>query len=139
MRSSETASPLEYVSVPVVGQVGAGRSVEYLPSVKLREVRLPSWARGYDRFVLIEVCGSSLKYHRIFNGDFALVHINAEVRPGDLVAALTPEGMMIKYVYPDESGRVRLESANEAKFPAKIFEVNEVLIQGKVIRVERDL
>jgi SOS-response transcriptional repressor LexA len=133
------AGTLQYVRIPVVAQLGAGKSVEYLPIVKFRDVRLPSWARVGDRFVIIEVCGDSLKKHRIFNGDFALVHLTKDIKQGDLVGVLTPIGMLVKYVYLELDGHVRLESSDKKNYPPMWFELSEVEIQGKVVRIERDL
>lgn len=129
---------LEYVRLAVVAQGAAGKGVEYLPIVKFRDVRLPSWARAHDKFVMIEVCGSSLKDARICNGDYVLVYLTKDTREGDLVAINTPEGLLIKYAHLETDGRVRLESANK-KYPPKWFDSNEIDITGKVIRVEIDL
>jgi SOS-response transcriptional repressor LexA len=130
--------PAEYNRTPVMGQVAAGASIEYLPTVEWREVRLPDWARDGDRFVLSEVCGDSLSGAGIYDGDFALIHINAEdIRDGDLIAALTPDGMLIKFFWHNYDNRVRLEGANPS-WPVRYYEPEDITIQGKVIRTERD-
>jgi SOS-response transcriptional repressor LexA len=119
-----------------VGQLAAGRSIEYLPIVRWRDVRLPRWARGNDRFVCAEICGDSLKDKGIFDGDIALIHLTHDITPGDLAAILTPEGMLIKFVFV-EDGKLRLESANR-KYPSRYFDLADVEVQGRVIRTERD-
>jgi len=122
----------------VVGQLAAGASVEFLPTVRTREVRLPSWAEESDRFVLSEVCGDSLSGAGIYDGDYALIHLSFEdVRDGDLVAAFTPDGMLIKFLWQNYDGRVRLESANPG-WPTRFYDPEDITIQGKVIRTERD-
>lgn len=128
----------QYQTLNVSGQLAAGASVEFLPIVKTREVRLPNWANESDRFILSEICGDSLRNAGIHNGDFALIHLNCEViRNGDLVAAYTPDGMLIKFFWRSRDGRVRLESANQ-EWPDRYYEPEDITIQGRVIRTERD-
>lgn len=99
---------------------------------------MPAWADDSDRFVLSEVCGDSLRNAGIYDGDYALIHLNCEeVRDGDLVAAFTPDGMLIKFFYHNHDGHIRFESANPA-WPARYYDPEDVTIQGKVIRTERD-
>jgi SOS-response transcriptional repressor LexA len=116
----------------VLGQLGAGTSVEFLPSVKWKAVQLPKWARSSDRFVLAEVCGDSLNGAGIYNGDLALVHLTTDIRAGDLVAALTPVGMLVKFLHY-EDGLISLKSANP-HYPPHTYEPSAVNIQGKVIK-----
>lgn len=120
--------------------MAAGSPVEYLPFVEWRDVRLPSWATDYDRFVVVRVCGDSLKTNVGFsvqNGDYALVHLTGDVREGDLAAVLTPRGMMLKFIHNEPGGMVRLESANP-DFPPHQYEASEITIQGRVVRTEHD-
>lgn len=120
--------------------MAAGSPVEYLPFVEWRDVRLPSWANERDRFVVVRVCGDSLLHNpsvSVRNGDYALVHITGDVREGDLAAVLTPQGMMLKFVYHGEGDTVRLDSANPA-FPSLYFDASDVTVQGRVVRTEHD-
>lgn len=72
----------------------------------------------------------------IQNGDLALVHLTADIRAGDLVAALTPEGMLVKFLsYQD--GKIRLESANP-NYPPHDYDPEDVTIQGRVVRTIRN-
>lgn len=85
-----------------------------------------------------EICGDSLSGAGIYDGDFALIHLNCEdVREGDLVAALAPEGLLIKFLWYDDDGLIRLEGAN-SQWPARYYDPADLTIQGKVIRTERD-
>jgi SOS-response transcriptional repressor LexA len=122
----------------VVGQCAAGRGVEFLPIVQFRDVRLPTWARAADRFVLANVCGNSLSGKGIYDGDFALVHLTKNVQQGDLVVACCHGSeIVIKFFHVEMSGRVCLSSANK-KFEPRYFESDEVEVQGRVVRIERD-
>lgn len=123
--------------MPIVGQLAAGKSIEYLPIVRWRDVRLPRWAKQSDRFVVAEICGDSLSGVGVFDGDLALIHLTTEIHQGDLAAILTPEGMLIKFVHVEDDGRVRLESASK-NYPPRWFEATDVEVQGRVIRTERD-
>jgi repressor LexA len=138
-QTKTTSAALEYKTLNVVGQVAAGASVEFLPVVKTREVRLPSWASETDRFVLSQICGESLSEAGIYDGDYALIHLNYKgIANGDLIAALTPDGLLIKFFYRERKlGRVRLESANPG-FRARYYDPEDITIQGRVIRTERD-
>lgn len=128
------ANDVKYEQIPVKGQLGAGTSVEFLPSVKWRKVKLPRWAKASDHFVLSEICGNSLIGAGIHDGDFALIHLTANVREGDLVAALTPLGMLVKFL-AYRNGKIRLQSANPEYAPYE-YDPAEVTVQGRVIRTE---
>lgn len=112
---------------------GRGASVEYLPHIEWRLVRLPSWAGAGDRFVLSEVCGDSLTEAGIYDGDMALIHLNPDaIVDGDLVYAHTPEGTLIKFL-SQQNGRIGL-AGSSGHF--RYYRSREVKIKGKVIRVE---
>lgn len=128
---------LEYKGVPVVGQIAAGSSIEFLPIMRFRDVRLPRWANAKDKFVIAEVCGDSLVERGVFNGDMALILLTHEIKQGELAAVRTPEGMLIKFVYEEADGRIRLESAHR-NHPPRRFDAEDIEIQGRVVRTERD-
>jgi SOS-response transcriptional repressor LexA len=122
-----------------VVEMAAGSPVEFLPFLEWREIRLPSWAHENDRFFVARVCGDSLLNATrvsVQNGDYALVHLTGDVRDGDLAAILTPEGMMLKFVYR-EGEQVRLESRHP-NFPTRHFDASDVVVQGRVVRTEHD-
>lgn len=125
----------EHDPIPLCGQLGAGASVEFLPIVQFREVRLPRWARSSDRFVLSEICGDSLTGVDIRNGDLALIHLTCDIKPGDLIAALTPDGFLVKFLAFQE-GKIVLTSANP-NYPPHQYDPEDITIQGRVVRTER--
>ena len=129
------ANDPEHGQIQVRGQLGAGAGVEFLPTVRFREARLPRWARSSDRFVLSEICGDSLTGVDIRDGDLALIYLTADIKPGDLVAVLTPEGLLVKFL-SFHAGQIRLQSANP-HYPPHDYDPEDVNIQGKVIRTER--
>jgi SOS-response transcriptional repressor LexA len=129
------ANDPKHEPIPLCGQLGAGASVEFLPTVRFKETRLPRWARNSDRFVLSEICGDSLTGVDIRDGDLALIYLTIDVKPGDLVAVLTPAGLLVKFL-SFHGDQVRLQSANP-NYPPLDYNPEDVQIQGKVIRTER--
>lgn len=131
----------EAVRVPVICQVGAGRSAEEFPIREWREIRPIRGARPFDRFCAARVSGQSLINDNILDGDYAIIRTNFELyelKPGRLVAALTPYGLLIKHIYVTLDDKVRLVSANST-YEDIVVDASEVEIQGLVVRVERDL
>jgi SOS-response transcriptional repressor LexA len=127
--------------VPYFGRhllAGVKGALEYLPIVEWREVRLPSDAREQDRYVCAEICGDSLVDALIADGDLAVIELAAEARDGELVAALTPEGILAKFFYREPGGVIRLESRNEA-YPNLRYPARRVRIQGVIRHIIRRL
>lgn len=123
-----------YQRVPVLGQAAAGQSVEYLPTLKWRDVRLPSWAQPFDRFVVVEACGNSLTGAGILDGDFVLVHLTDKITLGqDLCAVLFNGAIFLKYVFLEDNGRVRLEGRGMRK--VCLCDPEQIEIQGKVVQI----
>lgn len=129
-------SPPIYQDVPLIGEVAAGAPVEWLPFIEFHHVPLPHWASENDQFVVVRTRGDSLINARISDGDLALVYVTQNIRPGDLVAVRTPEGMMMKFIFAHDTRSVRLESANPNWQP-RVFDVEDVEIQGLVVSTER--
>ena len=105
-------------------------NVEYLPSIEWREVALPDWARKSDKFVLSEIYGDSLSAIGIHDGDFVLIYLTSSVSPGDLVAATTPAGFLVKFLSYTPDGKVRLAGADHIP---KVFPAKSVHIEGRVV------
>ena len=121
--------------------IGASNSIENLPIDDWREIRPINNARPSDRFCAARISGDSLTDEGIYEGDFAIVRLNFEayeLKPGRLVAILTPSGLLVKHIYQTLDGRVRLVSANR-NYSDLLFEGDAVSIQGLIVRVERDI
>lgn len=130
-----------FVRVTVIGQISAGKGVEYLPIVRWIEVTLPRWARSSDRFVAAEICGNSLIGDHICDGDFVLVHLTKEVGQGNLAAIIAHGNLLIKHFYLEtetDPPRVRLES-NNPDYPPIYFDLAEVSIKGRAVKIVREL
>jgi len=127
--------------IPIVCLIGAGKSVEELPIQEFRRVRPLADAKPLDRFYCARVSGSSLADDGIFDGDLVIVKASFEphdIRPGRLVAILTPYGLLIKHIYISLNNKIRLVSANK-EYEDIVLDPEECEIQGVVVRVERDM
>lgn len=125
--------------VPVLGQVFAGRAVpiEALPITSWREIRSVKGARPGDRFVAAPVVGDSMEEDHILDGDIVIFRVTQEAKPGEMVIALTPDGLTLKYIYPLDEHTVVLRGADPQY--DQVWESRLVKVQGVVKRIERDL
>ncbi len=122
----------ESVFVPVLGTIAAGHPIE---AIEDREDGFPvarATARGECFF--LRVRGDSMQDDHILDGDLVLVRRQETVDNGEIAVALLPDGTAtLKRIYR-ESGRFRLQPANEAHAP--IFSPS-ITVQGKVVSVMR--
>jgi SOS-response transcriptional repressor LexA len=128
------------VRVAVVCLIGASKSIEHLPIREWRDIRPIKNARPFDRFCAALVSGNSLTGDGVFDGDYVIVRLTfelEEIKPGRLCAVLTPVGLLIKHIYLTLDNRIRLASANQT-YEDLVFDIDDVEIQGVVVRVERD-
>jgi repressor LexA len=123
-----------FVSLPVVGQVTAGRPIlaeqnieDYLP--------LPAdLVNGAEAFVL-KVGGDSMIEDGILDGDLLVVRRQKTANNGDIVVARLDDEATVKRFYR-EGDRVRLQPANQAMQP---IYARDVVIEGKAVAVLRRL
>ncbi len=137
MENIKTQSPSR---VPVLGQVFAGKPVpvDALPIIGWREIRPIRGASLKDRHAAAPVIGDSMVDDHILDGDFVVFKLTHEARSGDLVIALTPEGVTLKYFHPQPDGTILLKGANPLR-KDQVWEARHVKVQGVVRRLERDL
>ena len=134
------AEPFVPVRIPVICLIGASRSIEHLPIREWRDIRPIKNARPFDRFCAARVSGNSLLDDGIHDNDYIIARLTfelSEITPGKLVAVLTPYGLLIKHIYLQLDGRVRLVSANPV-YEDIVLDTTDAEIQGIVVRVERD-
>jgi repressor LexA len=130
----------EQIRVPVLCEAFGGKPVliESLSIAGWREIRAPKGARAGDRFAAVPICGDSLVEDHITNGDILIVQLTKEARVGDLIIALTPDGLTVKYIHAQVEGMVLLRGAN-SMYEDQIWDASEIQIQGVVRRIERDI
>lgn len=126
--------------VPILPEVFAGKAVplDALNIAGWREIRPIKGARPGDRFAAAPVRGDSLIEDHIADGDILIIHLTCEAHVGDLIVALTPDGLTVKYVHAQIEGMVLLRGANSI-YEDQIWDATEIKIEGVVKRIERDL
>lgn len=122
------------VSVPVIGQVAAGK-----PTLAVEDFEetfpLPrDFLGGSDGFMLT-VRGDSMIEDGIRDGDLVVVRRQDTAENGDTVVALLDNEATVKRFYR-ENGRIRLQPANSTMDP---IVVEDVKIIGKVVGLVRKL
>lgn len=124
------------ISIPVLGQAAAGRPVEQLHIISRRRIR-PVPGYKPEHIAAVEIVGDSLQRDSIVDGDWAIFRRTFEARPGQLVIALTPDGLTVKYFFPREDGGCLLRAADPQYDQS--WDAGEVTVCGVVLRIERDL
>jgi repressor LexA len=128
-----------YINIPEIGEISAGKPIEALPIIGWHKTRAPKdYRASSERLFALRIVGDSLINSGIHNGDYVICRLIHECSNGKLAAVLTPEGVTLKYFYCSQDGRVRLESDNP-DYPDRYFEPGEVRVQGVAVRIERDL
>ena len=126
----------DIIEIPIFGRVAAG---EPLLASQNIEGTLPIPTRmvnNYECFAL-RIIGSSMVGAGILEGDFVIVRRQANADPGDIIVALVEDEATVKRFYIDGE-RIRLQPENPAIEPT-IFNVNDVMILGKVIGLHRQM
>jgi len=121
--------------LPVVGEIAAGGPIEAYQdaseTLSVPELLAPSG----DAYVL-KVRGDSMIQAHIQDGDYVVIRPQETARNGDIVVAQVEENAVTLKRFFKESGRVRLQPANDA-YPPQFYP--DVRIQGKLIGVIRRL
>ena len=126
----------DIVEIPIFGRVAAGKPL--LASQNI-EGTLPIPARlvnNHECFAL-RIIGSSMVGAGILEGDFVIVKKQANADPGDIIVALVEDEATVKRFYIDGE-QVRLQPENPTIEPT-LFNVNDVMILGKVIGLHRHM
>lgn len=128
----------ELISLLMVCTVDAAKSLEYLPIMQYRNIRPVKGARLFDRFCAAKINGSSLYGDSIHDDDYAIARLtfeDFEVKDGQLVAVLTPNGMLIKHFYRAGRNRVCLKSSNPL-YADLYFDAGDVVVQGIIVEID---
>lgn len=122
---------------PLLGRVAAGRPVLAEEHVETTYPLPQEWT-GNGKTFLLKVQGDSMRDARIFDGDLALVTVQPEARPGEIVVAMIEDEVTVKR-FQLEGTTVVLRPENEAFAPIRITPEQRFRILGKVIGVFRKL
>jgi len=131
------------VEVLDLGQIGAGKVVDFVPRSKKRWIPLPHDARAFDVFCDFEVSGSSLLGTGIDSGDYLTCRRNFELWE------IKPEKICILLIHPlaeltakkirlNNDGTVTISGANP-NFEPRTFFADEIEIVALAVEHRRKI
>ncbi len=129
-------TPRDIIEIPIFGRVAAGTPLLASQNIE-GTLPIPTRMVNNHECFALRIIGSSMIGAGILEGDFVIVRRQANADPGDIVVALVEDEATVKRFYIDGE-RVRLQPENPAIEPA-IFNVNDVMILGKVIGLHREI
>lgn len=125
-------------AIPLLGEVAAGAPTLAVESYDETLPIDPALFGGGELFAL-RVTGDSMIDAGILDGDYALVHRQATVENGEIVAVLLDDEATVKRLF-HERRRVRLQPENETMDPIILTPRDARLrILGKVVGILRRL
>ncbi len=134
-RAIELRQEPRAVLTPLLGRVAAGKPVLAEENIEASYPLPREWTGSGETF-LLKVQGDSMRGARIFDGDLALVKVQREVLPGEIVVAMVDDEVTVKR-FQVEGKTVILKPENEAFVPITIGREQRFRILGKVIGVFR--
>jgi repressor LexA len=126
-------APAAGASVPLLGEVAAGRPLEPFEQPEPTEIP-PSLLRGGENFAL-RVRGDSMIDEGIHDGDIVIVRRQTTAENGQTVVAMVEGETTIKKYYR-RGGRVELHPANPQVSPI-VVEWGDLHIRGVVVGLIR--
>ncbi len=135
-RASETAGLQRWREIPIVGRVTAGLPMYAQTEWDGSTVLDADVFRGQNLFAL-RVKGDSMKNVGILSGDLAICEPRQYAQNGEIVVALinSEEATVKRFFLRKTHIELRPENAD---YPSLRYNFSEVLIQGKVIGIQRD-
>jgi repressor LexA len=131
----DTAPGAGSISVPLVGNIAAGRPLEAVPTSETISIPAELIA-GRGRAFVLRVQGDSMIDEQIRDGDFVIVEERKTADDGQTVVALVDGAeATLKRIFRSGSD-IRLQPANPAMSPI-VVEADRVKIQGVVVGVLR--
>jgi len=125
------------VEIPIVGRVAAGQPILAVENLEGTVVVDRDFLMRQQNVFALRVTGDSMKDAGIYHGDLIFARQQSQAERGQIVVALIGEETTVKYYYP-ESGRVRLEPANDAYGPIIVDTATpDFSILGRIIGVMR--
>jgi repressor LexA len=136
-RTREPAGIMRWLEIPVIGNISAG-----LPLYAQQEwggslVVDTSMYQGDNLFAL-KIKGDSMKGAAILDGDLVVCEPRQFAENGEIIVALIHQEEASVKRFFRRKNRIELRPENPA-FDTMTYRFNEVLVQGKVIGVQRGL
>ena len=129
-------TPRDIIEIPIFGRVAAGTPLLASQNIE-GTLPIPTRMVNNHECFALRIIGSSMIGAGILEGDFVIVRRQANADPGDIVVALVEDEATVKRFYIDGE-QIRLQPENPAIEPV-IFNVNDVMILGKVIGLHREI
>ncbi len=129
-------TPRDIIEIPIFGRVAAGTPLLASQNIE-GTLPIPTRMVNNHECFALRIIGSSMVGAGILEGDFVIVRRQANADPGDIVVALVEDEATVKRFYIDGE-EVRLQPENPTIEPV-IFNVNDVMILGKVIGLHREI
>jgi repressor LexA len=134
-RACQTAGVMRWTEVPVIGRIAAGLPLYAQTEWDGSVVVDGGTYRGANLFAL-RVRGDSMKAAAILDGDLVICEPRQYAQNGEIIVALVhQEEATVKRFFLRED-HIELRPENTAYRPMR-YGFNEVLVQGKVIGVQR--
>lgn len=134
-RARETAGVMRWLEVPIVGNIAAG-----LPLYAQQEwggsVVIDSAVYSGSNLFALKVRGNSMKKAAILDGDLVICEPRQYAENGEIIVALINQEEATVKRFFRRKNHIELKPENPAYKPMKL-PFNEVLVQGKVIGVQR--
>jgi repressor LexA len=128
----EKENGVDYLEVPVIGQVAAGQPILAVENIE-RTFPLPmDFAKNKDVFML-RVKGDSMINVGIYENDYVIVRRQDMAQNGEVIVALIDDSATVKTFYK-EDGYFRLQPENDSMNP---IIVTELKVLGKVVGLFR--
>ena len=129
-------TPRDIIEIPIFARVAAGTPLLASQNIE-GTLPIPTRMVNNHECFALRIIGSSMIGAGILEGDFVIVRRQANADPGDIVVALVEDEATVKRFYIDGE-EVRLQPENPTIEPV-IFNVNDVMILGKVIGLHREI
>ena len=134
---SPNFSPTRMIEIPILGRVTAGLPVESQEHQEGTVAYDSTLLNGnINKLFALKIDGESMRDIGILDGDTVIVQQTHSIRRGDVVVAIVDNETTVKSYYPAPNARVELRPANQ-DFQSMYFPVENVMIQGKVVSLQR--
>lgn len=131
---------MQFLYLPCLDKhIFAGRPID-LDDTRIAGHRWYPKPRGYQpqsQYLVANVTGDSLRDVRISDGDWVMFCVTRKAHPGQLCVLATPDGLTVKFFFPQADGTVVLRSAHP-NYPDRHWEASDVQVRGVVVASGRD-
>ncbi|MGY8986076.1 MAG: transcriptional repressor LexA [Sphingomonadales bacterium] len=123
------------VEIPLHGRIAAGTPIEALESSD-KMIMVPSTMIGAGKHFALEVEGDSMIELGILDGDTAIIRQVNNANNGDVVVALIDNNEATLKTLHKRGHQIALKPSN-VTHSTQIYPANQVLIQGKLVGIQR--